>query len=278
MPAAPSTTEDDEAESPEAVEDEEFEAEAGEARAEGEEAEAASEPREGEPRRRRRRRGRGRGRGGEGRDAREGAPQQFAQDTVAEHEIAHEDHDAGSPDDDAGEGTEPREGVMAGNGHGEERDGRRRRRRGRRGGRRNRHRKGVGYQGNGHEAGEEHETAFEGGVHETSGGAPHPVVSDEDAMVMAPSFPQPAAVHADAAPAAAAPGAPAVGPLPEQAPRRRSTVREPAPVASVSEAAPPSPPPQAAPASVAEPVVSSTSNEPATPKRGWWGRRLLGDK
>ena len=245
----------------------------------GGEGEAQSEPegeREaGEQRRRRRRRGRGRGRG-EGREAREGAPAQVAPETDAEHEVAHEDHDAGSPEEDAAGEGQPREGAMADNGIGE--DGRRRRRRGRRGGRRNRHRNGEGSQGNGngHEAGEEHEAPFEAGVHETSEGAPHPVLSDEDAMVMAPSFPQPTPVHAEPAPAAA-PRAQATEPVPESTPRRRSTIREPAPVAP-REAATPSPTPQPAPSPVAEPVVSSTSGEPASPKRGWWGRKLLGDK
>jgi hypothetical protein len=39
------------------------------------------------------------------------------------------------------------------------------------------------------------------------------------------------------------------------------------------EAAAPSSAP--APIPVAQPIVSSTS-EPAAPKRGWWGKRLLG--
>ena len=56
-----------------------------------------------------------------------------------------------------------------------------------------------------------------------------------------------------------------------EAPRRRSTVREPAPFAV--EAAPPSPtlPPPT-------PVISSTAGESAAPKRGWWAKRLMGDK
>jgi hypothetical protein len=62
-------------------------------------------------------------------------------------------------------------------------------------------------------------------------------------------------------------------PPPEQpAPRRRSTIREPAPIMS-PEAATPTPAPASIP--VAQPIVSSTS-EPAAPKRGWWGKRLLG--
>ena len=113
--------------------------------------EAAHEgaPREGAPEgerdgsRRRRRRGRGgRGRGGEPREPREGGPQQFTHDTVPEHAVAHEDHDAGASEEDiAGEQGErpPAQGGSPGEG-GENRDGRHRRRRGRRGGRRNRRR------------------------------------------------------------------------------------------------------------------------------------------
>jgi ribonuclease E len=245
--------------------------------AEGEsEGEAAAETRDGE-RRRRRRRGRGRGRSGEGREVREGETQQPAHEAAAEHEVAHEDHDAGAADDDLGEEAEPREGAMAGdgngNGAGSAEDVRRRRRRGRRGGRRNRHRNGDAHPGNGHDAGEpERVASFEHGVHETSEGAPHPVLSDEDASVMAPPFEQPTPVHAEAAPSPA-PSAPISDLPPDQpAPRRRSTIREPAPAVTPEAAAPSSAP---APIPVAQPIVSSTS-EPAAPKRGWWGKRLLG--
>ena len=57
-------------------------------------------------------------------------------------------------------------------------------------------------------------------------------------------------------------------------PRRRSTIRERAPIPIEGAAPPPSPtlPPPT-------PVISvSSSEEPAAPKRGWWGKRLLGDK
>jgi ribonuclease E len=91
---------------------------------------------------------------------------------------------------------------------------------------------------------------------------------------MAPSFPQPTPVHSEPAPAAT-PRAQAAEPAPEPAPRRRSTIREPAPIAAPREAASSAPAQQP---SLSEPVVSSTSPEPATPKRGWWGRKLLGDK
>jgi ribonuclease E len=69
-------------------------------------------------------------------------------------------------------------------------------------------------------------------------------------------------VHAEA-PAAA----------PQEAPRRRSTIREPAPIGTDNSA-----PAPVAPVPAPTPVVSSTaSEESASPKRGWWGRRLLGD-
>jgi ribonuclease E len=59
-----------------------------------------------------------------------------------------------------------------------------------------------------------------------------------------------------------------------EAPRRRSTIREPAPFAARPTEAPvpaASPPPA--------PVISiSSSEEPAQPKRGWWAKKLLGDK
>jgi hypothetical protein len=57
----------------------------------------------------------------------------------------------------------------------------------------------------------------------------------------------------------------------QEPPRRRSTIREPAPIGASASAAPAAPPPA--------PVISVTATtEPATPKRGWWGKRLLGDK
>ncbi|MBS0246605.1 MAG: Rne/Rng family ribonuclease [Proteobacteria bacterium] len=227
-------------------------------------------------RRRRRRRGRGRGRGRGG--PRDEAQPQQAQGNLGEHEIAHEDHDAGSPDEEGlvaqdqdGEG----EGAAAAEGSEQNGEPRRRRRRGRRGGRRNRHREGDGQQVNGHEAGEGQAASFEQGVHETAEGAPHPVLSDEDAGVMAPPFPQPTPVH-EVAPAPAPSMPTASEPLPEAAPRRRSTIREPAPIVTGEPVALPVTPAPVSP----PPVVSSTSAETTAepPKRGWWAKRLLGDK
>jgi ribonuclease E len=82
--------------------------------------------------------------------------------------------------------------------------------------------------------------------------------------------PQPAAQAPAPQPAAATPAETA----PAEPPRRRSTIREPAPIGG-GEAPSPAPAPVV---STSEPVLSSTAPEPATPKRGWWGKRLLGGK
>jgi len=216
--------------------------------------------------RRRRRRGRGRGRGGE---PREGAPQ-FARDTVPEHAVAHDDYEAGSPEE-IGLGEARQVGGEGG-------DPRRRRRRGRRGGRRNRGRNGNGpYQGNdgGHEA-------------ELQTGADFPPLSDEDASAVAPPFEESGAVEAAPEPVVAMPEAKVAAPEPEPAPpqppaaaepeppRRRSTVREPAPISAGADTAQPSAAQPSAPAPT--PVVSSTGGDTSQPKRGWWAKRLLGDK
>ena len=241
------------------------EAEAGEETAEAEYAAAEEAPRaEGEPAGERdggRRRRRRRGRGGRARpEPREGA-QPVTHETVAEHAIAHEDHDAGTAEEFAA-GEEGERAPLPGGEAGEHRaEGRHRRRRGRRGGRRNRRGREGALQGNGGAA-----------PHEMHVGADFPPVSEEDADAMAPAFDQgPEAPPAEPAPPQ--PEAAAVPPAAEahEPPRRRSTVREPAPVAA--EGTPPAPtlPPPS-------PVVSSTGEETATPKRGWWGRRLLGDK
>jgi len=225
--------------------------------------------------RRKRRRGRGRGRG---RGERIEPEQSFTHETVAEHAVAHEDHDAGSPEEDADGERAERQGAEAGG----PREARRRRR-GRRGGRRNRRRN------NGNVDGETPLQINQGGVEPTlqhavedldrppasfesvgaerqlHAGRDFPPVSEEDADAMAPPFDrEPEAAPADTAPAEAKPS--------HEPPRRRSTVREPAPfgVEGVSPSQPLPPP---------APVVSSTaSEESGTPKRGWWAKRILGDK
>jgi ribonuclease E len=151
---------------------------------------------------------------------------------------------------------------------GENGDDRPRRRRGRRGGRRNRRgRNGdapmdtpVGAPMNGHGG------DAEGDVHETAGfdqpSAPEwhaPVAEPVTPPTVEAEFPAPAATPNEAEP-----------------PRRRSTVREPAPVGLAGS----SPAPAPAPASPApQPAISlSSPEESAQPKRGWWGKRLLGNK
>src|SRR5215831_4585716 len=228
--------------------------------------ETESEPRhEGDregSRRRRRRRGRGgRGRGGEPRESgprdngqrdngQMDSAQSFTHDTMPEHAVAHEDHDAESSEEEGfGQSQPRREGGQFG--EGEPRDGgRRRRRRGRRGGRRNRQRN------NG-------EAPFR-----SNGNGPEPelqhAVEDLDRP---PSFETPEPYSPPAAEPPAPPQADYSEPAasPQEPPRRRSTTREPASFSSENASSPPS---------SAAPVVSSSgSDEPATPKRGWWGKR-----
>jgi ribonuclease E len=246
--------------------------------------EADGEPRRDGGRRRRRGRGRGRGRGGEPREPRDGAPN-FTPETEAEPALAHED-DGGAPAEDE-VAEQPHQGGAPLSADGADHDGaRRRRRRGRRGGRRNRRERGNGdapfqsggdapFPANGGEAEPELRHAVEDLDRPPSprdaGGADRPMhasfppVSGEEADALAPRFDR----APEAPPAKAAPAEPEPSPEPQ---RRRSTVREPAPFAV--EDAPPSPtlPPPT-------PVISSTAADAtATPKRGWWGKRLMGDK
>jgi ribonuclease E len=191
---------------------------------------------------------------------------------MAEHAIAHEDHDAGSPEE---AGAEPRQEGAPGE-SAETQEGRRRRRRGRRGGRRNRQRNGEGsYQGS------------ERGAAEMHAGTDFPPVSDEDADAVAPPFDRPtepvSVPPVEARSAYEQPAPPPPTPVPPPAieaapaaepPRRRSTIREPAPIAS--EGASPTPPPTLAPPTPV--IVTTASEDSGQPKRGWWAKRLLGDK
>ncbi len=232
--------------------------------------------RDGGPRRKRRRgRGRGRGEGREGSpregSGREGPPrearEQAPRDTVAEHAVAHEDHDGGSPEEDNADRPQRAEGAPGAEGGDELR---RRRRRGRRGGRRNRHRDGdaPGQSGNGNGLPEGQDAGFA-----TEGGEPGFAAHNDQANGQTHDRPVSAPVYAALAeqrrpvPEQPAPEAPA---LAQEPPRRRSTIREPAPMASGSAPAP-------APTLPQPVVVSTAADEPAQPKRGWWGKRLLGD-
>jgi ribonuclease E len=201
--------------------------------------------------RRRRRRGRGRGRGrGEPREGQMAAPH----DSADEHTATREDHEAGSADEESGE---PSEGGGFHTDAAERPDGARRRRRGRRGGRRNRGRRGHG-NGNGEAP---MDAAENGGQSE-----PH---HDNDSGTFESPYSDNARAYTPPAPPESEPAQQAAS-GDGDTPRRRSTVREPAQFSSA--AAPPSSPPPA-------PVISSTAaEETSAPKRGWWGKRLLGDK
>jgi ribonuclease E len=234
-------------------------------------------------RRRRRRRGR---RGGEGREPHEGQETgAFAHET--EHADADEEHEAAEAHGGNGAAGDltPHEPEQPG-GAADESE-RRRRRRGRRGGRRRRGREGgesapaemnaaagidadfdmpqtqdaeapIGVAAGYDEQPSEHQEIEATSLHSSS---EEQTVASESAGETI--YPAPAAPAEIAEPAAA---------------RRRSTVREPAPVIAANGGdfhKEPSPPPAE---ETSEPVVSSSSNESeAQPRRsGWWSRRLLG--
>jgi ribonuclease E len=278
--AAPLEDDDnlEDAESAEAEEDVE---------AAGEDAGEANEDREGGGRRRRRRRGRG-GRGRENGSAvtAHGEPAAHDGSGYGETESVAETQEEMPAGEEglAGEGLAGEglagEGLagegLAGEPQSRERDEhgeRRRRRRGRRGGRRNRH-----------ERDHEGEHGGETGQHEAHDHEAQP--RDEFAP---DELDQPAPGEADfshavadldaSATAAAIPTTlpppvePAAAPAEPQPPRRRSTVREPAPVSSGAETSPPAPAPASAPS---EPVIteSGESESGNKPRRtGWWSRR-----
>jgi ribonuclease E len=268
---------------PEEEPEAEFAAEAEEGEAEVEAGEAEEAQGEGEReagRRRRRRRGRGRGRG----EPREGG---FTRETAPEHAIVHEDHDAGSPEEEIGEheAGEEEEAVGSADNGG---DGRRRRRRGRRGGRRNRRGRNGEPLPAGFEA--EPESALHHAVEdldrppaeEEGYGAPAepvqpsyaapPVEQPLTPPTAEAEYPAPVGHEAPEAIRAEAEAAEAERAEQQEAPRRRSTIRERAPIPIEGEMPSPTLPPPT-------PVISVTSSEEtATPKRGWWGKRLLGDK
>jgi ribonuclease E len=277
---APVVEEEDDLEDPVVAEDEE-----------AEDTEASSQPvaaeqGEGGGRRRRRRRRRS-GRNGELRDehhhvATSEAGAEFADDTAhgpIEGDDAHVDHqsreagaDESYDEQPAGEfapreqrdGDEPRQ------------NGERRRRRGRRGGRRNRNRNGEhgGYEQRGPQ---EHQGHDEGHVADYAAASDEPPSMPAHELIATPTTEpdlKAAVTDLDAAPPSSPPS-----PAPEaEPPRRRSTVRERAPIGSAGDASPaPTPPP--APAPVPEPVATSGDETAETdkPRRsGWWSRRFAG--
>jgi ribonuclease E len=247
--------------------DEEVEEETA-AESEGEDQpEAAAEAGEnGQRRGRRRRRGRGQGRGREERGPGSETPREAATEPAA-HEDEAQEAGAGHADD----GTE----RQPGNGESPADAERRRRRRGRRGGRRNRRgREGEAtYAGpnGGHDDQQEHQHGTEPEIAEAVADLGGPVRTETPAPEA--HTPQPfEPVARDVAPE------PAELPAPPEPPKRRSTVREPAPmfssgsmsdVQSPEPVSPPAPEPVAAPPEAAAPAA-----EPEGKRRfGWWNRR-----
>jgi ribonuclease E len=242
--------------------------------------EAQSEEAEAQESGRRRRRRRGR----RGSDPREGgaaladteiAPQQTAGDLPSPSPDGPEDEDAEGAQE-AGNGAALTQGP-AENGEA----ARRKRRRGRRGGRRNRRgREGEAQPGfeDGGAAAAPAQASLEGaGDAVAEHSVPVPEVeprNEEGPPIPASEYtvPQPAAGSAEPL---GPPATAATDPEPSpHAPRRRSTVREPA-QAAVSDTSQPAA--VLIPAPAAEPTVSPADGESDRPRRsGWWSRRALG--
>jgi ribonuclease E len=272
--AAPLEDEDD-------LEDESIVEEAAEGDVEAAAPSTVPEHGEGEPRRRRRRRGRGGRDGREGGEHREQIPiHESDADYPAEHaseHVAEGDDEALAGDEVTDPHGEPAQAEQEERGdrpdqfHNGERRGRRRR--GRRGGRRNRHDR----ERNGDAA---------PGMNEPGVPAPqHSFGPDDELAPPAAAEPElkDAVADLDAAPPSAPPApVSAEAPSAEQQaepPRRRSTVRERAPIGSGDDAPPPASTAPVAPAPAPEPVVTEVTEAEGTDrprKTGWWSRRFAG--
>jgi ribonuclease E len=239
----------------------------------GESAEDGEGTRDGVRRRRRRRRGRR----GEPREA-GSPPDAEAQPATAEDDSAEAEEADGGDMETAGEPRdgEPHDGEPR---NGEARDGARRRRRGRRGGRRNRRgREGEALPEGSQEASDQQDSSAASGEQE-----PRPVAEWSEAAPQA-RFAEPMAAR----------GQPEDTPRSHQheqhsevreqpqiadssansEPRRRSTVREPAPVNFEPSEALPAPPRPTEPPPVQPVVVSSSVEDENRPRRsGWWSKR-----
>jgi len=305
------------------IEEEEFEPgdeEETEQRAETEAAGEDGHDGENGGRRKRRRRRRGGRRDEQGEETNGEQAETVALQPASTAESGDEDDESESEGEEAE--AEAAGDAESGRGNGE--DGRQRRRRGRRGGRRNR-REGGEPRENGEAAAEaaDHEqpaeataqASFELNVSEEAGGeeaggreapaaeaaAPAEPVegwrqwanAQQQDAVEPPATPEPAAPVAAEQPETTTAEAPAAEAETER-PRRRSTVREAAPVAAtidrwepvhsqpaengagsptveLTEAAKPAEP------APAELTVETTAEEPAAPRRtGWWAKRVFG--
>ena len=202
---------------------------------------------------RRRRRGR-RGRGGRG-QPREGQPSQNFNGESAPEVFAETEGFVPAPQSlEAAGGHEQRE-RDDGEPRGENGE-RKRRRRGRRGGRRNRRER----------FGQQPGELGDGAPRESAGQEPAPHFSTE-------SFERP--THFEPEVPRFEPAAPQPAPAREEAPRRRSTVREPAPVVSSDEmggsAMPATPAPRSEPAHQTR--GEESEQDPNRPRRsGWWSK------
>jgi ribonuclease E len=234
----------------------------------------------GPRRRRRRRRGRG-GRGGEGREG--------GQVPTGHRDFVPSDHEHFASDPNAAGPAQPLEGepIEAGfappphadreprhNGEPQGNGEHRRRRRGRRGGRRNR-RGPEAEQQPFSDRSDEVPRSFERPYAEAADSSDTPPDAayrpgPSDQVGPPSEYPTPAPQ----------PTVPASAPATAQAesPRRRSTVREPAPIyTSGAATVSPSPPPQSVPQPAPATIVSVDSDDAAKPRRtGWWAKRLLG--
>ena len=251
-------------------------------------AETVAEPEAANGERRGRRRRRRPRRGGEERDTAEPL-----RDFPSEALPALEDAAQAAAEGEAEEAEEPElAGAREQNGDAASEAERRRRRRGRRGGRRNRRDREGGF-GLGESSPTEPELTsavadFDQGpvAREMTPTemAPTELMTPSASIESEPSGPPPAASHEAILEPASPP--PVETPIPppdsqpqeSEPPRRRSTIREPAPFAIGSAEAPVVPPP--APIPQATVVVESSEQKPEEgeqPRRtGWWSRRFMG--
>jgi ribonuclease E len=259
-PVAAPLEEEDDLEDLSAVEDEEVETAA-----------ATTSPEQDEDQSRPRRRRRRRGRNGGGEHSSHEQPNTEASEPV--NESFSENDDASGEEQIAEEQGEPAQAEQSERGERSEphREGeRRRRRRGRRGGRRSRHeRNGDAAHGSNDPDSAQNALAPADETAQPAGPEPELQQASVADIDTAPPSASSAPMNAEAMPVAAPP------PERESA-RRRSTVREPAPVARSEEAASPVAAPPAAPAP--EPVADVNETEDANrPRRsGWWSRRFAG--
>jgi ribonuclease E len=242
---------------------------------------------EGGPRRRRRRRrgGRNGGRNGDDSEQGHGQPPDQSEDQGREHvaitgpadDFAADGAHEAAPDEGSGEHSEFTPQDRGENGEQPRESGERRRRRGRRGGRRNRQRNGDGtydrnQQDSRQDSQEGAEQSFAPAEELIAQPSAEPelnsAVADLDAS---PPAPRDAPVRAEVQPATPASHPPAEA----EPPRRRSTVRERAPVTSGEDVAAAPTPPSSAP----EPTVTEGNGaaDGDRPRRtGWWSRRFAG--